>query len=209
MVDQSYEEKKEKIDRKFLQGQIETVDGYLDLIRDSMDRIGSDRRAMLINNLEKIATKVAPFDPEKLEYGKGVFDPEYAKDILKKLGLTSLCVAEELGMSPSNFSRGLSLLHGKSIGGRKKMLIYFAEKGYDPDNMQLGEFDDVLFYIAKKENINDNLLPYTWYKDIVILGAQNHKLPYEYIAYIKSFNATTDPDQERDKKNRLIICPKK
>ena len=84
-----------------------------------------------------------------------------------------------------------------------------AEKGYDPDNMQLGEFDDVLFYIAKKENINDNLLPYSWYKDIVILGAQNHKLPYEYIAYIKSFNATTDPDQERDKKNRLIICPKK
>jgi len=132
MVDQNYEKKKEKIDRKFSQSQMETVNGYLDLIRDSIESIGSDRRAILINNLEKIATKVAPFDPEKLEYGKGVFDPEYAKDILKKLGLTSLSVAEKLEMSHSNFSRGLGQLHRKSRGGRKKMLIYFAEKGYDP-----------------------------------------------------------------------------
>ena len=74
--------------------------------------------------------------------------------------------------------------------------------------MQIGKFDNVLVYLANKEKINDNLLPYTWYKDIVIAGAQYHNLPEEYIEFIKSFKATIDPDQEREKKQRLIVWPR-
>lgn len=73
--------------------------------------------------------------------------------------------------------------------------------------MQIGTFDDVLVYLAKKEMIDDNALPYTWYKDIVIAGVKFHKFPEEYIAFISSFSATIDPDHEREKKIRLIICP--
>lgn len=80
-----------------------------------------------------------------------------------------------------------------------------AEGGYNPENLQIGKFDDVLVYLAKKEKIDDKLLPYTWYRDIVIAGAKYHKLPEEYITFINSFKATIDPDQEREKKKRLII----
>jgi len=83
-----------------------------------------------------------------------------------------------------------------------------AEGGYSPEKMQIGKFDNVLVYLANENQINNNLLPYTWYKDIVIAGAQYHNLPEEYIEIIKSFKAITDPDQEREKKQRLIVWPR-
>ena len=78
------------------------------------------------------------------------------------------------------------------------------ELDYHPELMTIGEYENVLVYLACEENINDTLLPYTWYKDIVISGAELHNLPGVYIEYLRSFNAITDPDQEREKQNRRI-----
>jgi len=99
------------------------------------------------------------------------------------------------------------VVHGViyEFNSEEKKKLDSAEGRYYSETMPFGKFDDVLVYLAKKERIKDNLLPFTWYKDIVIAGAQHHKLPEEYISFIESFNATTDPAQERDKKNRLIV----
>jgi gamma-glutamylcyclotransferase len=47
-----------------------------------------------------------------------------------------------------------------------------VEFGYHARSMQFGHYKDVLIYIARDENINDQLLPYSWYRDIVIAGAE-------------------------------------
>jgi len=80
-----------------------------------------------------------------------------------------------------------------------------AEYGYSPERMQIGEYENVLVYLNRNDRSSDNLLPYTWYKDIVIAGAQYHNFPEEYIEFVKSFKATIDPDQERERKRRLIV----
>ena len=93
------------------------------------------------------------------------------------------------------------------INADEKGKLDRVEDGYNPGKIQIDKFDDVLVYMAKKEKIDDSLLPYTWYKDIVIAGAAFHNFPEGYIAFINSFNAVIDPDQERERRERLIIAP--
>ena len=80
-----------------------------------------------------------------------------------------------------------------------------VEFGYHARSMQFGLYKDVLIYIARDENINDQLLPYSWYRDIVIAGAEYHRFPGNYIKFLQSFSASPDPDEERDKKYRSVI----
>ena len=93
------------------------------------------------------------------------------------------------------------------FNSNEKVKLDRAEGGYNPEKMPIDKFNDVLVYLAKEEKIDDNLLPYTWYKDIVIAGAKFHKFPEIYIAFINSFNAVIDLDQEREERERLIIVP--
>ena len=43
----------------------------------------------------------------------------------------------------------------------------------------------------------ENLLPYTWYLNHVLSGAQAAELPADYVAAIAATPATQDPDRER------------
>jgi cation transport regulator ChaC len=64
----------------------------------------------------------------------------------------------------------------------------------------------VLTYLATPDYIDDNLKPYSWYKDFVIAGGREHGLPPEYIAqYIQSVDAIEDPNRSRDKKRRAAL----
>ena len=61
-------------------------------------------------------------------------------------------------------------------------------------------------YIADGDAIDDRLKPYSWYKDFVMKGAQEHGLPLEYIhSYIEPVLAVTDPDRKRDQSRRMEI----
>lgn len=80
-----------------------------------------------------------------------------------------------------------------------------VEFGYHARSMQFSHYKDVLIYIAQDENINDQLLPYSWYRDIVIAGAEYHRFPDNYIRFLQSFSANPDPDKVRDKKYRSVI----
>jgi gamma-glutamylcyclotransferase len=80
-----------------------------------------------------------------------------------------------------------------------------VEFGYHARSMQFGHYKEVLIYIAKDENINDQLLPYSWYRDIVIAGAEYHRFPGNYIKFLRSFSTCPDPDEERDRKHRSLV----
>jgi len=48
-------------------------------------------------------------------------------------------------------------------------------------------------YIAQSEYIDESLLPFTWYLDLVVGGAREHGLPPDYIARLEGHAATCDP----------------
>lgn len=52
-------------------------------------------------------------------------------------------------------------------------------------------------YVAVPEAIDESLIPYTWYKSLVLTGAKAHDLPAEYIAGIEAQEAIQDRDDAR------------
>jgi gamma-glutamylcyclotransferase len=74
------------------------------------------------------------------------------------------------------------------------------EGGYDRHilvvNTSMGTLQ-TFTYIARAELIKPGLLPYHWYKDYVLQGAQQHGLDADYCARIKAQNSIDDPDMER------------
>jgi AIG2-like family len=63
-------------------------------------------------------------------------------------------------------------------------------------------------YIADPGAVDENLRPYSWYKDFVLSGAVEHQLPSEYIeSRIRSVPAIVDPDQDRERTRRAETRP--
>lgn len=82
-----------------------------------------------------------------------------------------------------------------------------AGKGYEPTTVTVindkARRRKVLTYRATADHIDDSLKPYGWYKDFVLAGAAEHRLPEAYIAeHIQSVEAIDDPDKTRDAKER-------
>ena len=59
-------------------------------------------------------------------------------------------------------------------------------------------------YIAKPTAIDENLVPYDWYKHLVLAGAVQARLPDIYVASIEAIKAISDPKQERDRRIEAI-----
>lgn len=62
-------------------------------------------------------------------------------------------------------------------------------------------------YCARASHIDARLRPYTWYKDFVVRGADQHDLCPRYIARIESVPAIRDPDLRRHAANARLLSP--
>ena len=60
-------------------------------------------------------------------------------------------------------------------------------------------------YVAASTHIDAKLVPYTWYKDMVVLGARYHRLPADYIAKIEAVVAVPDPRPDRAANRAAIV----
>lgn len=60
-------------------------------------------------------------------------------------------------------------------------------------------------YMAQASHIDPTLIPYDWYKGLVLAGAKYHSLPQEYIAEIEATISKPDPDVKRSKQNEDLI----
>lgn len=47
--------------------------------------------------------------------------------------------------------------------------------------------------------------PYNWYRNFVVSGARQCRLPAPYLAMLEMVNAIEDPDRARDQMNRAIL----
>ena len=90
----------------------------------------------------------------------------------------------------------------------KPLLDQCEGPGYRCDSIALefaGTELDCFVYIAEESHIDDQLVPHCWYKNLVLLGAEFHGLPDDYLDTIRRVEAGTDPDQEQHRRNYLLV----
>ena len=68
-----------------------------------------------------------------------------------------------------------------------------------------GREEGVFCYTALPEAIDDRLLPFRWYREIVLHGARQHDFPTSYLSRISSVAVIDDPDPRRDARHRALL----
>jgi hypothetical protein len=68
-----------------------------------------------------------------------------------------------------------------------------------------GETYTSYVYVAQSTHIDASLVPYHWYKDLVLAGARYHGLPAEYIASIEATPSKPDLDAKRKQENEDLL----
>jgi gamma-glutamylcyclotransferase (GGCT)/AIG2-like uncharacterized protein YtfP len=84
----------------------------------------------------------------------------------------------------------------------------FLGVGYDQEEVEVvheGGAIRAQMYIARRNAIDSSLLPYSWYQDLVIAGARQHRLPESYVRVLWSFDSVADPNVARDAANQRLI----
>lgn len=78
--------------------------------------------------------------------------------------------------------------------------------GYDETEIEVYRAADRLTVKAYVAAATDpTLKPYSWYRDLAIAGAKEHRLPDDYIARLEAVPADQDPDQKRHDENMALI----
>ena len=87
----------------------------------------------------------------------------------------------------------LDAAEGLGFGYEEKNVLLSDESG--------GPVEAVTYYAT---SIDELLRPYSWYKNHVLIGARESRLPSDYIARIDGVASWEDPDQARDVQQRAI-----
>jgi hypothetical protein len=98
---------------------------------------------------------------------------------------------------PTNQKPALDREEGLGSGYHEEIVRVLSPKG---------EKVAVRTYIADGAFIDESLQPYSWYKDFVLAGAEEHQLPPEYVeSRIGAVHAIRDPDPQHEQKRRAEI----
>lgn len=81
--------------------------------------------------------------------------------------------------------------------GYNESILSFLDSENNPHEAQV--------YIADKSAINEDLLPYDWYKEYIVSGARENDLPKEYIEKLEAIKFIEDTDTERRNKKLSIL----
>jgi gamma-glutamylcyclotransferase len=91
---------------------------------------------------------------------------------------------------------------------QKPLLDRCEGPGYRCDTLAVdmcNEQYECFVYIAEDSHIDDTLVPHCWYKNIVLLGAEFHSLPENYLTNIREVEAGTDPDEDQHRQHYRLI----
>ncbi len=77
--------------------------------------------------------------------------------------------------------------------------------GYTVEAIEVPGFGECFTYVATASYIDDELRPYSWYKELVLVGCDALKLPSNYIAMIREIASIYDPDRARHANNMNIV----
>jgi gamma-glutamylcyclotransferase (GGCT)/AIG2-like uncharacterized protein YtfP len=88
-----------------------------------------------------------------------------------------------------NEKRSLDKAEGKGKG--------YAEQTVDVTNGAGQQFEAQIYLAIDPAFLNNELIPFDWYKEHCIRGAKEFKLPAEYVAFLENFESLADTDAER------------
>lgn len=88
-----------------------------------------------------------------------------------------------------------------ALDGIEGLGLGYAERDVCVVNAQRTE-ETVSSYVASPSHVDDSLLPFGWYLDLVVAGATAHDLPEWYIEGLRATPTKTDPDRGRAERNR-------
>jgi len=77
--------------------------------------------------------------------------------------------------------------------------------GYADRTITIPGFGNCSTYVAEDSHIDNNLQPYDWYREMVLLGCQRLGFPVAYRLQISQTVANIDPHPGRRKKNLQIV----
>jgi len=77
--------------------------------------------------------------------------------------------------------------------------------GYSGISLSIPGLGGCVSYIAEETHVDDSLLPYDWYRELVLAGARYHGFPDHYVAEIEMIRALPDPDSERGARQWEIV----
>lgn len=68
-----------------------------------------------------------------------------------------------------------------------------------------GETFQAQVYVADATAVDDNLLPYDWYKEFVVTGAEQNNLPAAYVEHLRNSGFNIDADEQRRQRQLTIL----
>lgn len=87
-----------------------------------------------------------------------------------------------------------------------------VNNGYQRKEITLlldGVATKVLVYVAEDDYIDESLVPYRWYYDLVLAGAEQHALPADYVAGLYAIPYRQDPNPDRKSRLEALDALKK
>jgi len=127
-----------------------------------------------------------------------------------------LCFAKR-GQDASGKGHIKPVVHPSDVHGavyqmtadHKVDLDHFEGSGYTTTSFEIEvnqETHMCFAYVGVSSHLDKRLLPYHWYKSLIVLGAEFHGFPADYIRNIQQTSSIADPDPHRNRKHEQLIA---
>lgn len=80
-----------------------------------------------------------------------------------------------------------------------------AGNGYDRSSLPVDGFGECFTYFAAPTHIDESLVPFCWYKALVLTGCEYHDFPEAYTDRIGALETARDPDDGRHEVHMELI----
>lgn len=77
--------------------------------------------------------------------------------------------------------------------------------GYRQAWIDIADTGSAFFYVAEQAFIDKNLLPFSWYRELVMAGCRFHAFPPAYLTQIEQVVTATDKNKVRQQVNNAIL----
>ncbi len=78
--------------------------------------------------------------------------------------------------------------------------------GYEAMTIDAGDYGRCFCYVASRTHIDTGLKPFSWYKELVIVGLEHHQASLEYLRRVRSIEHILDSDETRHGENMAIVA---
>ncbi|MEL7069047.1 MAG: gamma-glutamylcyclotransferase family protein [Cyanobacteria bacterium J06581_3] len=80
-----------------------------------------------------------------------------------------------------------------------------AGAGYDRKTIAVDGFGDCIIYLAAAAHIDDSLLPFCWYKALVVAGCEQLGFPDSYVEAVRTVKAVRDLEGDRRNLHMALV----